>query len=164
MQIYLQSVKSDANYKALTTPVTHLMGKLRKLASALSSGGPPLSTGSGQIAKTRQKLDWKLTNFESGGQAMQWPETEVMLTCWNLLGKTREITLGKLIFGGFEPFETCVSFYASRQINWDETELGAKFKTSYFLPVNLKECSVKFYLTFWITIKSKDETSVHSLR
>ena len=31
----------------------------------------------------------------------QWPETEAIWICWNLDGKTREITLGELIFGGF---------------------------------------------------------------
>ena len=31
----------------------------------------------------------------------QRPETEVRLICWNFYGKTREITLEELIFGGF---------------------------------------------------------------
>ena len=33
---------------------------------------------------------------------------EIIWICWNLLGKPREITLGEIIFGGFEPFRTTV--------------------------------------------------------
>ena len=40
---------------------------------------------------------WQILNIK----CVLWPETEVMWICWNLLGKTREITLSELIFGGF---------------------------------------------------------------
>ena len=39
---------------------------------------------------------------------LQWPETEIKWICWNLIWKVREITAGKLFFGGFQPFGTTV--------------------------------------------------------
>ena len=38
----------------------------------------------------------------------QSPETEIMWICRNLHGKTREITFGEFIFGGFSTFGTAV--------------------------------------------------------
>ena len=47
---------------------------------------------------------WQILNMKW----MKWPETEIIWTCWNLLGKIREITSGEHIFGRFGPFVTTV--------------------------------------------------------
>ena len=41
-------------------------------------------------------------------KCLLWPETETLLIWWNLPVKTREITLGKLIFSEFQPVGTVV--------------------------------------------------------
>ena len=56
----------------------------------------------------------------------QRPKTEVVRICWNLKGKTREITLSELIFGGFLAiWNHCAPSLKPRQVNLYQRWPGA---------------------------------------
>ena len=78
-------------------------------------------------SKMRFKIFVKLTDHTcaSNDLASFDSETEAIWKCRNLLGKTCEITLGELIFGGFQSFGILCAWLCKRrawseQTSWDD--------------------------------------------